>query len=213
MNNDIGEKYLPIGTVVMLKGGTKRAMITGFCSVAQDDLNKMYDYSGCIYPEGYISSNQVCLFDHEQIEKIYHTGLIDEEEMAFKTKLKTLVEQIPSDGSNLVNSAAENNNPLDETVTPDISVVPVESTDQPVADVPVAQPVDTFDQPVVDVPVAQPVDTFDQPVADVPVAQPVDTFDQPVVDVPVAPPIESIEQPVEFNGESLQMNDTNNGNI
>ncbi|HIR49231.1 MAG TPA: DUF4176 domain-containing protein, partial [Candidatus Faecimonas gallistercoris] len=25
------EKYLPIGTVVMLKGGKKRAMIIGFC--------------------------------------------------------------------------------------------------------------------------------------------------------------------------------------
>ena len=43
MNNEIGEKYLPIGTVVMLKNGTKRAMITGFCSVAQEDKNKMYE--------------------------------------------------------------------------------------------------------------------------------------------------------------------------
>jgi hypothetical protein len=31
------EKYLPIGTVVLLKGGKKRAMITGFCSVAQEN--------------------------------------------------------------------------------------------------------------------------------------------------------------------------------
>ncbi|MBR6133342.1 MAG: DUF4176 domain-containing protein, partial [Bacilli bacterium] len=25
------ERFLPIGTVVLLKGGKKRAMITGFC--------------------------------------------------------------------------------------------------------------------------------------------------------------------------------------
>ena len=31
------KKYLPIGTVVMLKGGKKRAMITGFCAVAGED--------------------------------------------------------------------------------------------------------------------------------------------------------------------------------
>ena len=43
MNNEVGEKFLPIGSVVMLKGGTKRAMITGFCSVAQDDAQKTYD--------------------------------------------------------------------------------------------------------------------------------------------------------------------------
>ena len=45
------EKYLPIGTVVMLKGGEKRAMITGFCSVSEDDPEKIYDYNGCLYPE------------------------------------------------------------------------------------------------------------------------------------------------------------------
>ena len=85
------KKYLPIGSVVMLKEGTKRAMITGFCSLAADNNEKIYDYSGCIYPEGYLSSNQVCLFDHTQIEKIYHLGLKDEEEIEFKQKLETFM--------------------------------------------------------------------------------------------------------------------------
>ena len=34
MNNNNYEKFLPIGSVVLLKGGTKKAMVTGFCSVA-----------------------------------------------------------------------------------------------------------------------------------------------------------------------------------
>ena len=76
--NNIGEKFLPIGTVVLLNGGSKRVMITGFCSVAQENQDKIYDYSGCVYPEGYLSSNQVCLFDHDQIEKIFFlVGTID----------------------------------------------------------------------------------------------------------------------------------------
>ena len=91
--NEVGEKFLPIGTVVMLKGGTKRAMITGFCSIAQEQPDKMYDYSGCIYPEGYISSNQVCLFDHSQIEKVYHMGLVDEEEKEFKVRLNKILSE------------------------------------------------------------------------------------------------------------------------
>lgn len=85
------EKYLPIGTVVMLKGGTKRVMITGFCSIEENAKDKMWDYSGCLYPEGFLESNQTCLFDHEQIEQIYYLGLIDEEEEEFKKQLKTLV--------------------------------------------------------------------------------------------------------------------------
>ena len=63
----IGKKFLPIGTVVMLKGGTKRVMITGFCSIEGNNMNKMWDYSGCMYPEGFLSSKQTCLFNHEQI--------------------------------------------------------------------------------------------------------------------------------------------------
>ncbi len=94
------EKYLPIGTVVLLKGGRKRAMITGFCSVAQENQEKIYDYSGCVYPEGYLSSNQVCLFDHDQIDKIFFLGFEDDEEKAFKDKLNKIVASIEEENAN-----------------------------------------------------------------------------------------------------------------
>lgn len=82
-------KYLPIGTVVLLKGAKKRLMITGFCAVKKDEKeNKVFDYCGVVYPEGVIKVDQVCLFDHKQIEKVFHMGLYnDEEERNFKKKL------------------------------------------------------------------------------------------------------------------------------
>lgn len=92
--NNVGEKYLPIGTVVMLKGGSKRVMITGFCSMAAEDEAVMFDYSGCMYPEGFLSSDQTALFNHEQIERVYHLGLVDEEEQKFKSTLNVLVAQM-----------------------------------------------------------------------------------------------------------------------
>jgi len=88
----MGNKYLPIGTVVLLKGGAKRLMITGFCSVEEGKERKIWDYSGCIYPEGFLSSNQTALFDHDQIEQICHMGLIDDEEKEFKTCMQELVD-------------------------------------------------------------------------------------------------------------------------
>lgn len=91
------EKYLPIGTVVMLKGGSKRAMITGFCAIGSEDKEKIYDYSGCIYPEGFVSSKKTLLFNHEQIDKIYHLGLSDEEEKTFKEKLKELMNKVENE--------------------------------------------------------------------------------------------------------------------
>lgn len=85
------EKYLPIGTVVMLKGGSKRAMIIGFCAYEDNEKSKLFDYSGCLYPEGLIASNQTLLFNHDQIEKIYYIGFVDPEEKEFKIKLNNLV--------------------------------------------------------------------------------------------------------------------------
>ena len=89
--NEIGEKYLPIGTVVVLKGATKRIMITGFASMSPETGDMIFDYSGCTYPEGFMSYNEVCVFNHEQIEKVYFKGYVDDEETNFK---KELVEQL-----------------------------------------------------------------------------------------------------------------------
>ena len=131
------EKYLPIGTVVLLKGGRKRAMITGFCSVAQENQDKIYDYSGCVYPEGYLSSNQVCLFDHDQIEKIFFVGFEDEEEKHFKEKLNTIVSNLATQAESDVQATT----PVEED-TESLDEVPVleetleentESIDDPIA--------------------------------------------------------------------------------
>lgn len=87
------EKYLPLGSVVMLKNATKRLLITGFCVMPNEDKNKIYDYSGCLYPEGIISTEQTALFNHDQIERIYAIGYSDDEEKAFKEKLKEAIKE------------------------------------------------------------------------------------------------------------------------
>ena len=45
-------KFLPIGTVVSLKGANKKLMITGFCMYNKENNNQMYDYCGYHFPEG-----------------------------------------------------------------------------------------------------------------------------------------------------------------
>lgn len=81
------EKFLPLGSIVLLKNATKKLMITGFCAVPNDNKDVMYDYSGCLYPEGVISTEQVALFNHDQIKTIYAIGYSDDEEKQFKEKL------------------------------------------------------------------------------------------------------------------------------
>ena len=81
------EKFLPIGSVVILKEATKRIMITGYLSVDESDKEKVYDYNGCVYPEGFLSSEQVLLFNHDQIDKIFFEGMADDEQKSFAQRL------------------------------------------------------------------------------------------------------------------------------
>ena len=56
----MNKKELPIGTVVMLVGGSKKVMITGYRS-KNADADKVFDYNGCVFPEG-LMENIYCLF-------------------------------------------------------------------------------------------------------------------------------------------------------
>lgn len=88
------EKYLPIGTVVQLKEAKKRLMIIGFCpTTLKEDKKTVYDYCGCLFPEGLLSSDETILFNHEDIDNLYCYGLVDQEQKDFIEELKRLVEE------------------------------------------------------------------------------------------------------------------------
>lgn len=92
MKDTIKEKYLPIGTVLMLKNGKKRVMVAGYKGMSPDRPDEIYDYIGVLFPEGIIDINQTLLFNHEQIEQVSHYGLVDLEEQEFINKLNRLGE-------------------------------------------------------------------------------------------------------------------------
>ena len=85
------EKYLPIGSVVLLKDAKKRVMITGFAAQSKETGDKMFDYMACLYPEGIFSLEQNLLFNHDQIDKIYYMGYVDEEWKKVEAKIKDIV--------------------------------------------------------------------------------------------------------------------------
>ncbi len=87
------ENFLPIGSVVLLKGAKKRLMITGYCLTDKNDNNKKYDYCGCLYPEGIVDANKIALFNHSQIDKVYFIGMQDVEEYIVKKKIDKILSQ------------------------------------------------------------------------------------------------------------------------
>jgi len=85
------EGLLPVGSVVLLKGGQHRAMIIGYCQRRVDNPGEIYDYVGCLYPEGYIGAQKNYLFNRDQIDKIYHVGYQTEGQFAFAEKMETAI--------------------------------------------------------------------------------------------------------------------------
>lgn len=70
--------YLPLGSLVLLKGGSKRLMIYG--RVQKLPTGAEYDYLGCPYPEGFINPEKSFVFNHDAIEEVVHVGFSDEDE-------------------------------------------------------------------------------------------------------------------------------------
>lgn len=80
------ENLLPLGSVVLLEGGNKRLMITGRIQAKLGD-KKVYDYSGCYFPEGIVGPDEMFFFDHESIANVFFIGCQDEEELAFRNQV------------------------------------------------------------------------------------------------------------------------------
>lgn len=70
----IPEKFLPIGTTVMLKKGTTPVMITSYCVFPKSKKTEIYDYGSCAYPQGILEPDTIHAFNHEDIDKILHMG-------------------------------------------------------------------------------------------------------------------------------------------
>ena len=89
------EKFLPIGSVVMLENSTKRLMITGVKQAQEDGTE--WDYCGCLFPEGMMSSDEFYLFNTNQIETLFFIGLQDGESLAFLRSLDEMSEEETAD--------------------------------------------------------------------------------------------------------------------
>ncbi|MBQ9065731.1 MAG: DUF4176 domain-containing protein [Blautia sp.] len=90
----ITKELLPAGSVVLLKESTRKLVIMGVLQARPDSLERVYDYCGCLYPEGYMDAEKIYLFDEEQIDKVFHYGYRDEEQEEFEKKLREILPEV-----------------------------------------------------------------------------------------------------------------------
>lgn len=79
------DEWLPIGSVVLLRNGSKSLMIAGrVVQNASDGL--VYDYCACAYPEGYVSS-QMYFFNQTDIAIVASKGYENEYELLYRKEI------------------------------------------------------------------------------------------------------------------------------
>ena len=72
-------EFHPLGSVVIVRGGVKKTMIIARGIAAEiGGAPKIFDYAGCLYPEGLIG-DQIMYFNHADIAKLVFTGFHDED--------------------------------------------------------------------------------------------------------------------------------------
>ncbi|MBU5322481.1 DUF4176 domain-containing protein [Sarcina ventriculi] len=76
-------ELLPLGSIVILKGGFKKLMIIGR-KIVQGENKEFYDYLGCLYPEGDIGDEYKFVFNNKDVDKVIFRGYEDEEDEVFK---------------------------------------------------------------------------------------------------------------------------------
>ncbi|WP_027438591.1 DUF4176 domain-containing protein [Lachnospira multipara] len=90
-------RLLPIGSVVLVSDMKKKLMIVGFCQKGGHDPNAVWDYTGVLFPEGYYDSENMFLFNNDQISQIYALGYQDEEQIKFIEKAEQILDEIKNE--------------------------------------------------------------------------------------------------------------------
>ena len=93
MNKEIKPKYLPIGTVLLLKKGKTPVMITSYCVYPKEQKTEIYDYGACPYPQGILNPDVVHAFNHSQIETILYMGYETEDSKKMSDILNNGIEK------------------------------------------------------------------------------------------------------------------------
>ena len=87
--------YAPLGSVVVLKGGTQRMIIIARGLNVQDNGETYYfDYGGALYPQG-LTGDQMAYFNHDAIGRIFFEGYRDDDNDIMNEKLNEYVEGHP----------------------------------------------------------------------------------------------------------------------
>ena len=94
MDVNILERYLPLGSIVVLNGSVKKMMITARGLMAPvGEENKVFDYGGIFYPEG-VMGDKMAFFNQKDIYKVVFQGYSDADDDAMNDNIKNWLQKV-----------------------------------------------------------------------------------------------------------------------
>ena len=93
MKKEALRNILPLGSVITLKKGSKKLMIIGRIQEERSS-GTLYEYSAVLYPEGMLDANELYMFQGEDIDRIYHVGLQEDEEFAYRSFIEQKLQEM-----------------------------------------------------------------------------------------------------------------------
>ena len=90
-------RYLPIGSIVILRGGAKKLMVVGYYGVNPN--GEQVDYMGVTYPEGYLDYREIVGFNQVEVQEILFEGYKDMEQNNLFVQLDAYANGLASEQS------------------------------------------------------------------------------------------------------------------
>jgi Uncharacterized protein conserved in bacteria len=93
--------FLPLGTIVSLKGSVKKSVIIarGLATKLGEDT-KYFDYGGVTYPEGLIGDS-IQYFNVDSIDEVVFKGFSDADDVRMVKNINSWVEKSPFERGDL----------------------------------------------------------------------------------------------------------------
>ena len=89
---------LPIGSVVLLENSKKKVMVVGLAQRSAQNPDRIYDYVGVVFPEGFLDASKIILFNNNNIDQVFMIGYQDAEELSFKMRMDEALRKLRTEG-------------------------------------------------------------------------------------------------------------------
>lgn len=87
------KEFLPIGSVVLLNEAKKKIMVIGIMQINVDD-ERMYDYMGVLFPEGYVGPASCFLFNKADIAEVVSEGYRCDDQNLFADAMENIIKTV-----------------------------------------------------------------------------------------------------------------------